>query len=61
MYFKSKVVYTSYEKHLNLSHHGLIFFKLITPHIAAGKVTEIFCENMKVLLFEDEQYKEPIF
>jgi hypothetical protein len=26
-----------------------------------GKATEIFCENMKVLLFEDEEYKEPIF
>jgi hypothetical protein len=26
-----------------------------------GKTTEIFCENMKVLLFEDEEYKGPIF
>jgi hypothetical protein len=26
-----------------------------------GKATEMFCENMKVLLFEDEEYKEPIF
>jgi hypothetical protein len=26
-----------------------------------GKATKIFCENMKVLLFEDEEYKEPIF
>jgi hypothetical protein len=22
------------------------------------KVTEMFCENMKVLLFEDEEYKD---
>jgi hypothetical protein len=27
----------------------------------AGKATEMFCGNMKVLLFEDEQYKGPIF
>jgi hypothetical protein len=26
-----------------------------------GKVTKIFCENLKVLLFEDDEYKEPIF
>jgi hypothetical protein len=26
-----------------------------------GKTTEIFCENMKVLLFEHEEYKGPIF
>jgi hypothetical protein len=25
------------------------------------KATEIFCGNMKVLLFEDEEYKWPIF
>jgi hypothetical protein len=25
------------------------------------KATEIFCVNMKMLLFEDEEYKEPIF
>jgi hypothetical protein len=34
---------------------------LITPRVAAGKTTKIFCENMKVLLFEDEEYKRPIF
>jgi hypothetical protein len=34
---------------------------LITPRIAAEKATEIFCGNMKVLLFEDEEYKGPIF
>jgi hypothetical protein len=34
---------------------------LITPHVAAEKVTEIFCGNMKVLLFENEEYKGPIF
>jgi hypothetical protein len=34
---------------------------LITLRVAAGKATEIFCENMKVLLFEDEEYKGPIF
>jgi hypothetical protein len=34
---------------------------LITPHVAAGKATEIFCGNMKVLLFEDDEYKGPIF
>jgi hypothetical protein len=26
-----------------------------------GKSTEIFCANIKVLLFKDEEYKEPIF
>jgi hypothetical protein len=26
-----------------------------------GKSTEIFCGNMKVLLFEDEEYKGPVF
>jgi hypothetical protein len=25
------------------------------------KATEMFCRNMKVLLFEDEEYKRPIF
>jgi hypothetical protein len=30
---------------------------LITPRIAAEKATEIFYGNMKVLLFEDEEYK----
>jgi hypothetical protein len=34
---------------------------LITPHVAAEKATEMFCENMKVLLFADEEYKGPIF
>jgi hypothetical protein len=27
----------------------------------AEKATEMFCGNMKVLLFEDEEYKGPIF
>jgi hypothetical protein len=27
---------------------------LITPRVAVGKATEMFCGNMKVLLFEDE-------
>jgi hypothetical protein len=26
-----------------------------------GKATEMFCEKLKVLLFEDEKYKGPIF
>jgi hypothetical protein len=26
-----------------------------------GKTTEMFCVNMKILLFEDEEYKGPIF
>jgi hypothetical protein len=26
-----------------------------------GKATKIFYGNVKVLLFEDEEYKEPIF
>jgi hypothetical protein len=34
---------------------------LITPRVAARKATEMFCRNMKVLLFEDEEYKGPIF
>jgi hypothetical protein len=34
---------------------------LITPCVTAGKTTEMFCGNMKVLLFEDEGYKGPIF
>jgi hypothetical protein len=34
---------------------------LITPCDAAGKTAEIFCENMIVLLFEDDKYKGPIF
>jgi hypothetical protein len=34
---------------------------LITPHIAARKATEIFCRNMKVLLFDDEEYKGLVF
>jgi hypothetical protein len=27
----------------------------------AGKATEVFCGNMKVLMFEDEEYKGSIF
>jgi thioredoxin-related protein len=27
----------------------------------AEKATEMFCENMKMLLFENKEYKEPIF
>jgi hypothetical protein len=34
---------------------------LITPRVAAGKATEMFCGNMKVLLFKDEEYKGSIF
>jgi hypothetical protein len=34
---------------------------LITSRAAARKATEMFCVNMKVLLFEDEEYKRPIF
>jgi hypothetical protein len=34
---------------------------LITSHVAARKSTEMFCGNIKVLLSEDEEYKEPIF
>jgi hypothetical protein len=34
---------------------------LITPHIVAGKATEIFCENMKVLLLKNKKYKWSIF
>jgi hypothetical protein len=34
---------------------------LITSHVAARKATEMFCGNMKMLLFEDEEYKGPIF
>jgi hypothetical protein len=34
---------------------------LITPCVAAEKATEMFCGNMKVLLFEHEEYKGPIF
>jgi hypothetical protein len=33
---------------------------LITSRIATGKA-EMFCGNKKVLLFEDEEYKGPIF
>jgi hypothetical protein len=29
--------------------------------VMVGKATEIFWENMKVLLFKDEEYKGPIF
>jgi hypothetical protein len=31
------------------------------PCVAAGKATEIFCGNMKMLLFEHEEYKGSIF
>jgi hypothetical protein len=34
---------------------------LITPLVAAEKATKMFCGNMKVLLFENEEYKLPIF
>jgi hypothetical protein len=34
---------------------------LITPHVAVGKATKMICGNIKVLLFEDEEYKGPIF
>jgi hypothetical protein len=34
---------------------------LITLCVAAGKTTEMFCGKMEVLLFEDEEYKGPIF
>jgi hypothetical protein len=34
---------------------------LITSHVAARKSTEMFCGNIKVLLFEDEEYKGSIF
>jgi hypothetical protein len=29
--------------------------------VVAGKSTEMFCGNMKMLLFEDKEYKGPIF
>jgi hypothetical protein len=31
---------------------------LIIPHVAAGKITKIFCGNMKVLLFKDMNIKD---
>jgi hypothetical protein len=34
---------------------------LITLRVAAEKTTEMLCGKMKVLLFEDEEYKRPIF
>jgi hypothetical protein len=34
---------------------------LITLCVVARKATEIFCGNIKVLLFEDEEYKGSIF
>jgi hypothetical protein len=34
---------------------------LITLYVAVGKTTEMFYGNIKVLLSEDEEYKEPIF
>jgi hypothetical protein len=33
----------------------------MTPRVTVGKSTETFCRNIKVLLFEDEEYKELIF
>jgi hypothetical protein len=45
------------------SHHDLCskyYYLIITP-VAAGKTTEIFCGNMKVLLFKDDEYKGSIF
>jgi hypothetical protein len=30
-------------------------------HVLEEKITKIFCENMKVLLFEDGKYKRLIF
>jgi hypothetical protein len=34
---------------------------LITLYVATGKATGMFYGNIKVLLFEDEEYKGPIF
>jgi hypothetical protein len=34
---------------------------LITLRIVARRAIEIFCGNMKVLLFEDKEYKGSIF
>jgi hypothetical protein len=34
---------------------------LITPCVTVEKIIKIFCGNMKVLLFENEEYKRPIF
>jgi hypothetical protein len=31
------------------------------PPVVAGKATNMFCGNMKMLLFEDEEYKGSIF
>jgi hypothetical protein len=31
---------------------------LITSHVAARKSTEMFCGNIKVLLFEDEEFED---
>jgi hypothetical protein len=36
-------------------------YYLITPCVTAGESTKIFCGNIKLLLFEDEEYKRPIF
>jgi hypothetical protein len=39
-----------------------IYTKLVDNLVCCGrKVSEIFCENMKVILFEDEEYKGQIF
>jgi hypothetical protein len=34
---------------------------LITLYVATGKATGMFYGNIKVLLFEDGEYKGPIF
>jgi hypothetical protein len=34
---------------------------LVTSHVATGKAIEIFYENIKVVLLEDEEYKGQIF
>jgi hypothetical protein len=31
------------------------------PRVATGKATKMFYENMKVLLFKDEEYKWSVF
>jgi hypothetical protein len=31
---------------------------MITPRVAVRKTTKMFCVNMKMLLFEDEEYKD---
>jgi hypothetical protein len=34
---------------------------LITPCVEARKTTKMFCGNIKILLFEENEYKGPIF